>query len=189
MFGGKLVLEDKNGKVYKLDPEKLSKEDQLYLNPPPPRYKMDFARTSKRLPADQDLDAKEITSSFEYGFKLMVEFLTDDPVPDGLRGVLIVVGEDEQGTMLVIDKADGPIEKLVLGKGQLESKGCQLSITKNKDGKMLRGVKYKGYLMMLLTSDGTVLEKKASSGFLTDNPENALTLLVDDKFNKSLEKL
>lgn len=189
-FGGKIVLQDKKGKIFKLDPTKLSGADQLYLNPPPPRYEIDLMKRSKQMsPQNMNSDAKERITVFEYDFILKVHFLTDDPRPTGLAGVLFIIGEDAQGNMVVIDKADGPIKKIDAQHSQLEGQGCELRTTRDEDGKLIKGMKYKGYLIMLLADDGTTLKQQASHDFLTDNSEKALTLFVGDTFNVKLDTL
>lgn len=189
-FGGKIVLQDKNGKIYKLDPTKLSEADQLYLNPPPPKYKIVLSKSSKqKSPQNLNHDAEERTTIVEYSFALKVQFLTDDPKPEGLGGVLFVMGRDAQGQKVVIDKAEGTIESLESDSGQLKGKGFESKITRNKEGKHIQGIRYDGYLIMLLASDGTILQKQASDGFLTSDPEKTLMLEIGDRFNQKLEKL
>lgn len=185
-FGGKVVLKDKNGKIYKLDPAKLSEADQLYLNPPPPKYKIYLGKKSNHIPQNNGFDSAQITQAVKYTFSLQVEFLTDDLMPNGLGGTLFIMGEDERGNYVVIDKNDGPITQMESYIG-LEGQGCELVSTRNKDGKVVKGVKYKGYLIMLLANDGAVLLKQGSNGFLMDNAEKSLSLVVGDHFNKKLD--
>ena len=184
-------LRDRKGKIHKVDPEKLSGEDQLYLNPPPPeqdKYKLQFSKTMRRGKTDRHLRTGAATTPISCEFSMVVKFLTADAAEKGLKGTLLIIGEDPDGIFTVLDKTEAPVTLTEEGGGQVQGKGCELTETTDEDGSWIGGLRYSGFLIVLYSQDGTVLEKEYSMRFL-DNLEKACSLNVGDRFNKQLEKV
>lgn len=192
-FGSKVVLRDKKGKIYKLDPAKLSKEDQLYLNPPPPKpppkknFNLDMVKRSTQLPLAQQERGDNKTQSYVWEFSFRAECITFEAQSHGLKGALLVVGEDEKSNYVVIDKVEGPLQPAEGYAGQLEGEVRKLTTVKNKDGKMIKGTKYEGFLILLYSSADELLQYSCSHSFLYDNRDKLLALPIGTRFTKNLE--
>ena len=190
-FGDKIILRDRNGKTYKLDPTKLSKEDQLYLNPPPPpkeKYSVGLSRSSVPLPdGEENFFTGTTLSTFDCEFSMWVKFLTADANQQGLKGVLLVIGEDEKQNYVIIDKAEGTFHKTAANTAELPPTGCRLTIEKDDEGNMVKGIKYWGFLVLLYSDNDELLRYQYSHRLLYDNKDKLLTLPIGARFTKTLE--
>jgi hypothetical protein len=195
-FGDEIIITDRKGRTHKIDPAKLSEEDQVYLNTPPPpppvKYRLDFTKKCQRKFVKQKvrlLGVEEKIPVEIWEFGLRIEREDGKELPDGLIGKVFVFGEDGVDSQkVVIDKAEAAVERISEGKGELKGTEFTLIIPRNEDGELVAGTKYAGYLVVLFSAAGEVLEEKNSHHFLKDN-EKRWELEVGDYFNEQLMKL
>jgi hypothetical protein len=193
VFGGKVVIRDKAGKTYKFDPLKLSDTDQLYLNPPPKKpkeFKIGLSKSSQQTAVERN-EGEEITiTTFNYLCALSVKSLGEKELPDGLKGFLFVVGTDDVNHYVVLDKVDSSVDVAQDSRsGKITGNTFEIKSIRHDDKKKngIKGIRYTGYIVMLFSDDGTVLEKQCSHSFL-DHKEKLLALNMGDHFNKDLIK-
>jgi hypothetical protein len=180
-----LELRDRKGKIHKVDPSKLSDEDQLYLFPPPPppmKYKLGYRKSSKLKGVVRDEKAETTCSRYIWDFSLNIEFLTDDAFVDGLVGAVFLYGKDAAGANVVIAKTEAPLG----ADGKISVESFELTETDNEEHELMEGVSYSGFYVLLLSADGEVLAEESSRSFVADY-DKAFSLKVGDRFNKKLE--
>lgn len=149
-------VRDKNGKVFKFHPTKLSAADQNYLKTAfPPELEIEFSKIQDRQKHNYSYSAEVLMSG-----SVVVKPTRRTEYTQSMKSILIMVGENQRDhSVVILDR----VEKMFDFKhGQeFELKGVTFKMYEDKYDNSY-GTKYKGFLCVVLDSADQPIEIKAS---------------------------
>ena len=131
-------------------------------------------------------DIDDVVEELEFEVEILKE--SKRVYPGTLKAYLFVFGSDlgSSGRLVLLDKKEETFTLTPKNKDMHTFKGKKLELTHDPDPGW--GMKYKGYLVCIKTSDGEVLMCKGNSMFKKQLPA-LIEAQVGAKFDKSMNKL
>ena len=179
---GKIVIRDRQGKLRKLAPEKLSAVDQKYLRTAfPPKVEIVFSKKQKRTKNDG------YWAWVDMECEIAIKKKSRMPYDGTLTAMLLVVGRDDnQNDYILLDKVEATFgfakSKSFLLKGNHFRMREYNGYYSSNDG----GTKYVGYLAVVLDKDGNVVGVKASRKEFSEKCKMMLKIKKGAHFNKDM---
>ena len=189
-IGGKVVLKDERGKIYKLDPSKLSEEDQYYLNNTiPPTFELTFKRSQHKERSPHEYEYYIVGS-------LVIEKKNKEPYTGELKAVFLMIGLDEKrDTYVILDRAE---ERFTCYKrstfslignrlGAIEIKSrFHVIIYRNTTR---TAPVYIGYYATVMDSEGNIITCQSDLEAFEEAGDFLLSCQKNDLFSRTFEKV
>ncbi len=180
--GGKVVIRDRQGKLRKLAPEKLSAADQKYLRTAfPPKTEIVFSKKQDRT---KDKDGSE-WAWVDMECEITIKKKNRMPYDGTLTAILLVVGRDDrQSDYILLDRQEATFD-FIKAKSFL-LKGNHFRMREYGNYYHDRGTEYVGYLAVVLDKDGNVIDVKSSRKEFAEKCKMMLEIKKGTHFNKDM---
>lgn len=181
---GKIVLQDRNNRKYRLLPESLSEKDRKYAALlVPPRLDLNVSKSKDTRSIGYDSEEEMLIC------KVTVKKTSSQPYPGDLTAELMVIGKELQsGDYIVLAKAK---ETFRLGKSGdfYELSSERIRLQKYEGYYHESGTEYSGFLTVVRDPEGRVIAIKASRDTFEKKAEELLKIPVRRRFDKNCREL
>lgn len=173
--GGQMVFRDREGKEYKINPESLSDEDQLYLQSllPPVLY----INVNKLQETRSRGEAREGTVECV----VTIKKTSTRPYTGRLTAQLVVIGQDRRSdTYIILSRAKGDFELNRANQEQYEFKSNRVRVGFDMHRKV--STEYSGYVLVVKDNHGKVVARDASRSVFEKVAEQLLKMPLHYRF-------
>lgn len=188
-IGGKVVLKDEHGKIYKLDPSKLSEEDQYYLNNAmPPTFELTFKRTQYK--------EESFANVYYVAGSLVIEKKNKEPYTGELKAVLFMIGLDEErDTYVIFDRAEETVTcykrstiSFIGNRFRAIEVNNRFHVIIDRISKRAAPV-YIGYYATVMDSEGNIITCQSDLETFEEAGDFLLSCQKNDLFSRTFEKV
>ena len=183
-ISGKIILRDSRGKVYKLDPSKLSKADRLYLSTSvPPRLELVYKKSV------EDINGYSYESDIIRG-SLTIFKRNKEQYDKLLKVVLLVIGYDEErDAFVVLDRAEDNFRFKNKNEFFLQGDSVRIYDWDDSYSSGKEGVEYASYFAAVIDSSGNLISMKTGRKNFEDHAQFLLTCESGSYFSKDFQNL
>lgn len=148
-------VRDKDGKVFKFHPSKLSKADQNYLRTAfPPELDISFSKVQDRENSGYSYGNVSMSGSVVIKAKRPTQYSKT------MTCILIIIGEYQRtNTPIILDKVEKPFDFKTSQEFKLQGNTFRMTDDNYANN---WGSEYKGFLAVVLDADNKVIELKSS---------------------------
>jgi len=182
---GEVVLRRGDGKVYSVEISTLSDADRQFLTtwkPSPLDAQVATANTESAISIKISVDAARPRDKTQLAAKISLHNEEESTDFKGLKGTLILIGQPVDGSgkfkVLAMEKFSGDVP----ANGKFDFSGQSFDSTDAANDPTQPPYPYVGYLFVLQTNEGNIIQFQHSAPFVKDGLE-ALKLHIGTTFN------
>ena len=193
IIGEKVVLKTDRGKVVKVPLAKFSEADLIFLDfLNPPELKMDFKKHTSRFEVlHNPYSGMAIPTAQEFAGGVVVKQQNMKEYTHSLRiEMYVVVDEYDGNNFILLDRQTETFTLTPENKKIFELRGEDKILRRYDNyGGIVRGEKYKGYMILVYDERGEIIAKNITHDWLLDLVEILREFPVGRHFNKKGERV
>lgn len=182
MNAAQVAIRDRNGKVFKFNPKKLSQTDQQYLKTAfPPKMDVEFKKHQDRRNGSYNYSATVIMSG-----EVVITKKEQRDYSKSLKVVLLMIARSERhNDFIIADRAESEFD--FKNSREFNLTGNRFSMYEDKYDNTV-GCSYVGYLAVVMDENGNVLETKSSRKDFVEKVDFLVSQKKNTRFMKDFTK-